>query len=253
MANGKRGGASLVMPREHGVWAMFVVPYLFGVFLVENNVLHLLAGPGLLCGFIAVNAALVLMRQPKLARQVLRTLLVFGGVAAICLAYPLLHNALAFWPLVVMGICAAGSIWFIHSKQERHFLNDLLGIVGLTMLLPVSAALGGGAPTQELLTAMALNVAYFTGSVFFVKAVFREKNNRMFQSVGIVYHLLLLALPLVLPVPALFSLIFVPGIVKMAIAAKKVKLPVKTVGIMEIVNVLWFLAGGYVVLGTKLF
>lgn len=51
-------------------------------------------------------------------------------------------------------------------------------------------------------------------------------------------HLLLLCLP------------FLPGVVKMAIAAKGVKLPVKTVGIMEIGNVLWFLAGGYVLLAV---
>lgn len=250
MTKGKRGEASLVLPREHGVWAMFVVPYLFGVFLVEKNVLQLLAGPGLLCGFIAVNAVLVYMRQPRFARQVLRTLLIFGGVAAVCLVYPLIHNALAFWPLIVMGVFAMASIWFIRRKRERHFLNDLLGIVGLTMLLPIAAALGGGASRTELLTAMALNVIYFTGSIFFVKAVFREKNNHSFHFVGIMYHLLLLCLPFLPQVPALISVIFLPGAVKMAIAAKGIKLPVKTVGIMEIVNVLWFLAGGYVLFAT---
>ncbi|MBY0054801.1 hypothetical protein [Brevibacillus agri] len=63
-------------------------------------------------------------------------------------------------------------------------------------------------------------------------------------------HLLLLCLPFLPHVPALVSVIFLPGVVKMAIAAKGVKLPVKTVGIMEIGNVLWFLAGGYVLLAV---
>ncbi|MED4571312.1 hemerythrin domain-containing protein [Brevibacillus agri] len=170
--------------------------------------------------------------------------------AAACLAYPLIRNVLAFWPLIVMGAFATASIWFIRRKKVRHFVNDLLGIVGLTMLLPVAAALGGGAPGPELLAAMALNVAYFAGSIFFVKAVFREKHKQSFHVVGMIYHLLLLCLPFLPHVPALVSVIFLPGVVKMAIAAKGVKLPVKTVGIMEIGNVLWFLAGGYVLLAA---
>lgn len=237
---------ALVLPREHGVWAMFAVPYLFGVFLSGKDLLQLLAGLGLLCGFIVVNAGLVFLRQSKHGRQVLRTMLLFGAAACLFLAYPLISSWQAFWPIAVLVAFSAASIWFIRNKRERHFLNDLLGIAGLTMLLPVSAGLGGGAPEQELMAAMAMNVAYFTGSVFFVKSVFRERNNPRFHRSGILYHLLLFSLPLVLNVPLLASLIFLPGIFKMAVAARGARLPAKTVGIIEIVNVLWFLAGGYI-------
>ncbi|MCK9912444.1 hypothetical protein MXD81_25035, partial [Microbacteriaceae bacterium K1510] len=53
------------------------------------------------------------------------------------------------------GALLCSSVWFIRNMRERHFLHDLIGIIGRTMLLTVSAGLGGGASkTVEIANAV---------------------------------------------------------------------------------------------------
>ncbi|WP_134682780.1 YwiC-like family protein [Brevibacillus migulae] len=238
----KKEKPALVIPREHGVWAMFCAPFLLGAMLSDANMLHLLAGMGLLAGYIVVNALFEFLWRRKTSTCVLRTVLLFGGVAIVCLAYPMFARLHAFWPMLIMAGLLLVPVWFIRHKSERHFLNDLIGIIGLTMLLPLAAGLGHGAPGHEIATAMLLNILYFTGSVFFVKAVFRERSNLRFHFIGMMYHLVLLVLPIAAQLSWLVSLMFLPGVAKMAVAVKGERLLPKTVGIIEIVNVIWFLA-----------
>lgn len=246
----KKEKPSLVIPREHGVWAMFLAPFLLGVMLSDANLMHVLAGVGLLSGFIAINALLDLLRRPKNKQSVKRTIFLFGGAAGISLAYPLFQRWEAFWPMLLMGGFLLAPIWFIRHKCERHFLNDLIGIAGLTMLLPLSAGLGGGTAQQEIGAAMIGNMLYFTGSIFFVKSVFREKNNIQFHFLGITYHLMVVFLPFLLQFSPAISLMFLPGLLKMAAAMRGIRLLPKTVGIIEIANVIWFLGwGGWIYLG----
>ncbi|HZG17999.1 MAG TPA: YwiC-like family protein [Candidatus Bathyarchaeia archaeon] len=238
----KKEKPTLIIPREHGVWAMFGAPFLLGAMLSDANLLHLLAGIGLLAGYIVINALFEFLRRRKNSSSVRRTVLLFGGIAAVCLAYPMSTRLDAFWTMLIMASLLIVSVWSIRHKLERHFLNDLIGIIGLTMLLPIASGLGQGAPIREIAAAMMLNILYFTGSVFFVKAMFRERSNLRFHFIGIMYHLLLLVLPLVVQMSALVSLMFLPGLVKMTVALKGERLLPKTVGIIEILNVIWFLA-----------
>ncbi|QRG67975.1 YwiC-like family protein [Brevibacillus choshinensis] len=85
-----------------------------------KDLLQLLAGLGLLCGFIVVNAGLVFLRQPKLGRQVLQTMLLFGAAACMFLAYPLGSSWQAFWLLAVVAVFSAASIWFIPRPTPPH-------------------------------------------------------------------------------------------------------------------------------------
>lgn len=234
----------LMIPREHGVWAMFLAPFLLGIMLTTPTLLHVGTGIGLLSGYMMVSAGLEYLRRPRYRQSAIRSMLIFGLIAAGSLSYPLLNRWQAFWPLAIMGLTLAGSLFFLRQKRERHFLNDLLGIFGLSMLLPIAANLGGGAPEHLIIEAMILNLLYFTGSVFFVKAAFREKQNPRFHQVGLCYHVLVVALPFVLGLSPLMALMFLPGAIKMLVAASGKKLSVATVGITEIVNVLWFITLG---------
>jgi hypothetical protein len=240
----KKGRPTLVMPREYGVWAMFLAPFLLGVFLSDANVLHLLAGFGLLCGFIAANAVMDSLRQPKNKQNVFITVLVFGCMAGLSLAYPLISRWQVFWPVLFMGLFFFAAVWLIRNKCEHHFMHDLLGIIGLTMLLPIAAGLGDGAAGQDVLAAMMLNVAYFTGSMFFVKSVFREQNNVRLHFIGTAYHLLLFGVPFLLKLTPLVAMMFLPGLLKMVVVLKGTRLAPKTVGIIEVANVVWFLVWG---------
>ncbi len=231
----------MVMPREHGVWAMLLAPFLIGMVVTEASLLHVLAGPGILCGYIAMNAWLETLRRPGKALAALPTIGIFGGLSALFLAFPLWKRWEAFWPLVVTGLLLLASIQFLRQKRERHFANDIIGIFALTMLLPFSAQLGGTASRDEVILAMTANVLYFTGSVFFVKSVIREKRNVAFHRIGMLYHLLITVLPIAAGISYGFALLYVPGVVKMGVVLQGRQLTAIQTGIIEIVNAVWFL------------
>lgn len=241
--------AKWIMPREHGVWAMLLVPFLLGAALGGFRWLHLLAGIGFLLGYVAMNAVLEAIRHPRVKPAAQYTAVRIGGASALLLAVPFVTRPQAFWPLGLTALLFLASLWFVRTKRERHFVNDLLGITALTMMLPVSAGIGGGAAADDLLFGMAANVLYFTGSVFFVKGVFRERNNRPFHLAGAAYHLLLLALPFLLSLPPVLSLWYLPGAVKMVPVLAGKSFPPKTVGIIEIANACWFAGLGMWVVG----
>lgn len=242
----KKARGALLIPREHGVWAMLLVPFLFGMFLSKGNALHLLMLIGMLGGYVAVNACLVALRQPKKRQDAYYTVCRFGALASLALAYPIATRWQAFWPVFIMGVGLSASAWFVKHMRERDFVHDLIGIIGLSMLLPISAGLGGGASYTAVLLALAINAAYFTGSVFFVKSVFREKNNRRFQWIGMLYHVTVTASVLIFAahVAPFFALAFLPGVIKMILVLGRMRFSPKTVGMIEIANAFWIVAWG---------
>ncbi|WP_183192889.1 YwiC-like family protein [Brevibacillus nitrificans] len=236
-----------LLPHEHGVWAMMLVPFLLGTAIGQARWQHLLMGGALVVGYFAVHGALTVLRRPQKGREALPTVTTFG-ILGLLLGGPLFAmNPAAFLPLVWMIPFLAMSVWFVVKKRERDFWNDVCAIVAFTMLLPLAAKLGdaaaagAGTGVEELALGMLLNVLYFIGSVFFVKSVFRERNNIRFTYIGIAYHAALLLLPLLLPVPLPVLLLYLPGILKMLYLLRKPRLRAMQVGMLEIASAVWFL------------
>lgn len=230
----------LLIPREHGAWAMLAVPFLLGVAISDLHWLHVPAGIGFLFSYMALYAILELKRQPRKRRDALYTFTRLGIVSVLLLVIPFFFKPYAFLPLAGMLPLLAVSLWFLRQKRERHFLNDVSGIVALSLLLPVAAELGGGVPFELLGMTWLLSFLYFLGTVFFVKSVFREKQNRPFHLLGIVYHWAVAVVPLLLPVSPWLCLAFVPGAVKMSAYRKIQKWKPIQIGIGEILHVTWF-------------
>lgn len=237
-----------IFPREHGAWAMLIMPFLLGIAISGATFWHLLAGIGMFFGYLAMNAMLTVVRQPKRLRESLFSVSVFSGVAGLFLLAPFFAKPTAFVPMIAMIPLLGISALFIVKKKERHFGNDLVGITALTMLLPIAAYLGQEVSQESILLAMLLNIIYFTGSVFYVKALFREKTNQSFRIIGIMFHLVVIAAVLILHAPSMIALLFIPGCIKMISVLKINKLTPMTVGITEIVNSVWFLAGAFILL-----
>lgn len=237
-----------IFPREHGAWAMLIMPFLLGMAISGATFWHALAGIGLFFGYLAMNAMLTIVRQPKRMKEALLSLVVYSGVAGLFLLAPFLSNPSAFAPMLAMFPLIGVSLLFIIKKKERHFGNDLVGITALTMLLPIAAFLGNEVTYENILLAMLLNIIYFTGSVFYVKALFREKTNQSFRLIGILFHVIVIAAVLIIHAPSMIALLFVPGCIKMISVLKINKLTPMTVGITEIVNTVWFLAGAFILL-----
>lgn len=237
-----------VFPREHGAWAMLIMPFLLGIAISGVTIYHLSSGIGFFFGYLAMNAFLMMVRQPKRFREVLLSFPVYAGVGTIFLFPPFLHKPQAFLPILAMLPLLAISVMFILKKRERHFANDLAGITTLTMLLPISAGLGQQLHYPTLFLTMVLNIVYFTGSVFYVKSMIRERSNQTFRWMGIFYHICVLAASILLQSSTLLFLLFLPGAIKMFSVIRVNRLTPLTVGITEIVNAVWFVAGAFWIL-----
>lgn len=227
---------------------MLIMPFLLGIAISGPTFDHALAGVGFFIGYIAMYAFLTMVRQPKRMKDFVLCFLVYSGIAALFLLTPFLHKPQAFIPILAMIPLLGISVIFIVKKKERHFANDLAGIVALTMLLPIAASLGQHVQLPAILLAMGLNIVYFTGSVFYVKSMIRERTNRTFQIIGICYHLCVFVLAILFHSTTLLALLFLPSTLKMLSVIRINRLKPMTVGITEIVNVVWFVVGAFWIL-----
>ncbi len=167
----------LVLPREHGAWAMMLAPYIIGAAAAGYSWLLL---PGLaavlLLFFSRPPLALLLKRRsrPRGRGASARLWLNFALPAASGLGiFGILTVAGGLWCLPVFG-CAGLILFFMHTlvaqrSRERSAAAELLGIAMLTLTAPLADYLGRGSLTGEAAALWLLCLAYFGASVFYVK------------------------------------------------------------------------------------
>ena len=67
------------------------------------------------------------------------------------------------------------NVWHVLQKSERALLNDICAILLFCTGGASAYMLGGGGFDPILAAVIGYNFLYFTGTVFFVKSVFRER------------------------------------------------------------------------------
>lgn len=208
-----RGRAPGWVPRQHGAWAMLAVPLVVGVVHAGPAWWHLLLAATWLVGYLAFQAAGLLLKARGRPRH--RPPLLAYGAATAALGLPLLlvRPSLLWWaPLyaVLLTVSLAAS-W---RRAERSLLNDgvtmaaacLLAAVAHTPVdVPVAAAAtaarsgpaaavlgltGGSAAAWQLVALLAL---YFFGTALYVKTMIRERGNPAMLTASITWHLLAVA------------------------------------------------------------
>lgn len=204
----KRLGPGWV-PREHGAWAMLVVPAVVGALLTAatwRNALLLVTWLVAYLAFHATGLWLRASRRPRYWPPVRAY-----GLAVLVLGGTLLASApgvLRWAP--VYAVLLATSLTCSVRRADRSWLND--GVtVGAAMLMTVVAAglgrdadpgagtLGGtwvppGAGDTAVWTTTAVLAAYFLGTVPYVKTLLRERGNRAVLTFSIAYHAALIVI-----------------------------------------------------------
>lgn len=163
-----------LVPREHGAWAMLLVPLVLG-FIVgglwrwADAVLALAA----LCAYLA-RYPLVLWARARFAR------FPEGGTftLGLSLAAALLGGAflLLRWRLWLLAPFAGAALALlgihlalVRSRQERSAAGEFLGISGLALAGPAGYYTAGGDVTLTAFAVWLVNVAYFGISVYYVR------------------------------------------------------------------------------------
>ncbi|WP_435920930.1 YwiC-like family protein [Paenibacillus sp. DYY-L-2] len=220
------------LPKQHGAWAMLLIPFLSGMFAAQPKWIHALLFAGWLLVYLFSFPLLQLIRTKK--KQLYAKPVFFYAALLIPVAAGLLiwEPGLFVWlPLFIPLFIV--NCWFAKRNRERAFLNDLAAVIQFCFMVFVAYDIGGGSDRMLAAELFVLNVLYFTGTIFFVKTIIREKNNPRFYRLSIVYHVLLLAIS-----AALFPLaVLIPfGVLLIrAVFTPRTKITVKRCGILEIV------------------
>ncbi|MDN4071100.1 YwiC-like family protein [Paenibacillus vini] len=219
------------IPNQHGAWAMLLIPFLFGMFAAKPNWVHGLLFLGWLLVYLFSFPFLQWIRTQKW--QVYgKPMLLYGGLlipvaVGLLLARPELWKWIPwFIPLFIVNC------YYAKKKRERAFLNDLAAVIQFSLIVFVAYHVGGGDNWTLATELFGLSILYFTGTIFYVKTIIREKNNVAFYRFSIGYHVVSMAIALILFPPGILIPLFL--LLLRAIWFPRTKITVKRSGMLEI-------------------
>ncbi|MBS1807912.1 MAG: YwiC-like family protein [Acidobacteria bacterium] len=257
------------VPHEHGAWAMLYAPLIIAVAVLgryELSVwLFLLATTAI---FLAHEPLAVLVKlnpkrpsSPQIFRESKWWFAIYSALA-IAATIPLLVNYQR-WYLVPFGIVLTvlltAHIYLASKREERTIGGEFLGVISLTFTAPGAYYVAGGKLDWFCLLLWALNIVYFTSSIFYVKmrvsrfAKKKDATTLTWQCVG--YHVLLVAVIGFLIwqgwITMLAAVAFLPIVLRTIAGMKeeKGKLNLKRIGIAESIYTLVFVV--FLVWGMK--
>lgn len=208
----------LWVPRQHGAWAMLLLPVLLGIAASRPSPWHLVLTAAALAAFLASAAAQAWARarRPVAYRA---PMAVYGATAALlglalAIAFPpLLLAAFVIIPtaLVVFGGARPGT--------PRDLANSLVQVVQALVLVPAAAWVSGSFQFEPVLACTLVAAGYLFGTVLVVRSVLRERGNEAFAILSVGVHA-------ALAVAALLLLPLAYAIVAGGLAVRAAALPV---------------------------
>lgn len=225
--------SGIPLPREHGAWAMFLIPILMGIITAGDLDWGVLAFLVTAFGFFLFRYPIMLAvksRSLYLRRHYIWWSLVY---AIITLAAGILLAFTSFdWLLLPLGalglLTLAIYLWRAAHRTEMTVWGEWIGIAGLALGAPGVYLVGTGKLDTTAIALYVLNVLYFGGTVLYVRYRVREQRllapdlnwlARLWAGRATVgYHVaasfLIAAAALVGMVPALVLLAFIPVLCK---------------------------------------
>ena len=227
----------MVIPKQHGAWAMLLIPFLLGMLAGHPTIWHIPLLIGWLFLYLATFPFIMFVRKKK--RDLYgKWALIYGTMATISLI-PILFIKISMvnFGLVMIPLFLV-NIYFAKKNKERAFLNDLVAILVFCIGGLASYYLGTGKLSQITWYIFSYCFLYFLGTTFYVKTMIREKNNLTFKYYSWGFHLLLPFI--ILGTNGGWAVIaYIPSILR-AFILNKIKLSVMQIGIIEIINSLFF-------------
>lgn len=195
------------VPRQHGAWAMLLVPIVIGLAKrLQRPDAGLFLVPlvlAMVLGYLAWNAAALLIKAaPRRRHRLARPVVVYATATALCglLALGMRSWAIAGWLFLYLPL-AALALLLIGMGRERALVTGLLTTAASSSFLLVCAYPRSGRFLDEWSTPYAQEVrwltlvvmAYFAGTVFVVKSMIRERGNDRFWAASVAFHAAVLA------------------------------------------------------------
>jgi hypothetical protein len=236
----------IIIPHEHGGWAMVSVPFVFGMFAGNPQWVHILLFLAWLFLYLASYPFLQAVKKTANRGRLIKWGVLYALIAIVCVALPLYQNPeLLYFALPLIGLLLI-NIWHAKRKSEREMLNDLCALLIFSLGGAAAYFMGGGGWDQTMVMVVLFNFLYFTGTVFFVKSIFRKRGNKRFLIVAIIYHMSLLIIPWIVGAPWMMLSYIFAVVRTFAFAGKKMRPMI--VGIIEIIGAIFFLLVSVIVI-----
>ena len=177
------------MPNQHGAWGMLASPFLVGVVAASPRWVHLPLVLLWFVGYFAFFAAGLWLKSGRRARY-LPPLRAYG-IATVPLGGSVLamRPDLVVWAPVFAPLLLAG-LWFAARRQDRSLPSGLATILAACLMTVVAFDAGDGTDWGRAWTLTAVLVAYFVGTLFYVKTMIRERDSRAYYRLSVGYHVL---------------------------------------------------------------
>ncbi|WP_312475497.1 YwiC-like family protein [Neobacillus sp.] len=222
------------LPKQHGAWAMLIIPFWLGVTNGGYHWQHIPFFVGWLLLYLATYPLLLLFKKNKIPFYTKWTL-IYMIPALLLLLIPLLQRPSIFYFGLLMLPFFMINAFYTSRNQDRAFMNDISAIFAFSIAGLASSYLSLGVVNATMIIFIFLtSVLFFVGCTFYVKSMIREKKNSQFKWISWTYHLLLTVVWLVFGY-WLVALAYFPSLVR-AILFHGRKLSPKEIGIYEIIN-----------------
>jgi hypothetical protein len=187
------------IPRQHGAWAMLLLPVLLGVAASAASGWQIAVGGAALAAYLA-SATVQTWSRSRRPPAYRTPILVYTGITAV-LGVLLL---VAFPPLVLCGLVVVplGILVFRGAQPgtRRDLVNSVAQVLQALVLVPATAFVSGVFVPETVIAYTAVAAGYQLGTVLVVRSVLRERGNQGFRMLSTGFHVgLMIAAALVLP------------------------------------------------------
>jgi len=171
------------LPRKHGAWSIFFISIFTGTFCSKNFKLipFFLLFISALSGFLLrenISMFLKLRKEDERREFILKISVLYSII--ILLTFIMLLVFYKYYLLIPISIIALLitllSFYFSLNRKELTVSSEILGIFGLSLLLPAFYYISKGYIDRDGLFLFIFAFLFFTGSVFHVRYLVRNKN-----------------------------------------------------------------------------
>lgn len=227
-----------VIPKQHGAWAMLIIPFLLNVLLGNPKIGHIPLFLAWLFLYLSTYPFLMSLKKTKKQKEFIKSFVFFFLSALLFLLYPLLDEPRLIYFGVAMIPFFYINMYFSKQKQDRALLNDIIAVFIFGIGGLASYFYGTGIIDEKAVLIFLLIFLYFLGTIFYVKTMIREKKNVKYKYVSWAYHIGLQAVFIIIGQFG-FALSYLFSTIRAIILYGK-KVSIKTIGITEILSSVFF-------------
>jgi hypothetical protein len=232
--------ASLLVPREHGSWGLWLLPLISGAVVGYVFNPHAAAAPLFWFGLAAASAfliyqplesllgfSLVKMRSQRQQRTALLWIIVLT-IAAVCSVLEFLHRQ-RFMVLLIGGVASGcfGVRSLLGRSRRVRVLKQLIGALGLSSTAAGAYYAATGRMDRTALLLWLASWLFAVGQIEYVQlrlrsAQVRPLRQKMRSSLAVsVFHVLVMSIAIAAGVahvvPLLLGLTFIPAVIRLAV------------------------------------